>query len=251
MDQQILLIIVLVTINLILLYCHYISYSKTLESFVNKDYYPGGINQLGGILFINLDNRPDRLKLIEKQLKCQLINFDKVSRIAGEYTPGNGHLGCSKSHLKAIRKAKEMNLDNVLILEDDFKFNLKPDQTHQLINNLLNNVQNEEWDVIFLVQTGGRKEDSKYPFLKKITNAQNGAGYLVNKHYYDNLIDVFEYSINNMKQTSTTSKNWEEFALDQLWKVNQKKDKWFVFDPEIGQQDTESSSTIQKITNYN
>ena len=33
-----------------------------------------------------------------------------------------GHLGCTRSHIKALKFAKEQNFTNVLILEDDCMF---------------------------------------------------------------------------------------------------------------------------------
>jgi hypothetical protein len=54
-----------------------------------------------------------------------------------------------------------------------------------------------------------------------------------------------------MKPTKTTDVNSEKWALDQVWKKNQAEDKWFSFNPLIGEHNFEIDSTIGKITNYN
>ncbi len=96
----------------------------------------------------------------------------------------------------------------------------------------------------------GKVEKTKYSFLNKITNAHGGFGYIINKNYYQVLIDLFQKSVDNMKPEKTTSVNFEKWALDQVWKENQKKDRWFVFNPLIGKHDNELFSTIETITNY-
>ena len=73
----------------------------------------------------------------------------------------------------------------------------------------------------------------------------------INNHYFKTLQNVFKKSADNMTQEKTREVNHEPFALDQLWKDNQKVDKWFVFSPHLGKQDDTSVSTIQSITNYN
>jgi GR25 family glycosyltransferase involved in LPS biosynthesis len=244
----------LIIIGLVLLVIYVISlYKKRNENFELGEYYPGGMNRADQILFLNLDNRPDRLEAINKQLKCQMIQMNKVHRIPAHYTPGNGHLGCAKSHLDAIKYANEKGFENVIVLEDDFKFSTKKEQTHKLFDDLFRLVKNNEWDVIMLTHLYGKTINSKYPFIKKITDAQAGSGYMVNKSYYPIMISIFEKCVRNMSKDSsrTSGVNWEQWALDQVWKENQKEDRWFVFDPLIGQQDDELVSTIQTITNYN
>ena len=99
----------------------------------------------------------------------------------------------------------------------------------------------------------GKENNTKYDFLKKITDAQAGSGYIVNKSYYPIMISIFEKCVQNMSKdsTKTSGVNWEKWALDQVWKENQKEDRWFTFNPLIGKQDDQLFSTIQTITNYN
>jgi GR25 family glycosyltransferase involved in LPS biosynthesis len=230
---------------------------KIIKSFIlKKEHFTNnqaqsGINRTKQILFINLDNRKDRLESIKNQFKNQNVNMDKVHRINAHYTPGNGHYGCAKSHLDAIKYAQEKGFDNVIVFEDDFKFTTTAEKTNEMFNNLFNELKETEWDVILLAEIYGKREETKYPFLNKITGSQTSSGYIIHKNYYSKLIETFQKCVDNMTSEKTTGVNWEQWALDQAWKVNQKKDKWFVFNPLMGEQDKQLISTIETITNYN
>lgn len=249
------IILILILVILLVISIIYFKYStKNNEGFENSKAHlvlEGGMNDAYQILFINLDNRPDRLEAITKQLKNQGVNMEKVHRIPAHYTPGNGHLGCAKSHIDALKYALNNNFKNVIILEDDFKFNTKAEETKNLFDKLFKEVDKREWDVILFAFSSGKPKKTKYSFLNKITEAQTSSGYIINKDYYQILINTFQKSVDNMKQERTSGVKWEQWALDQVWKVNQKNDRWFAFNPLIGKQDDELPSTIQKITNYN
>lgn len=250
--NNIIFIVVLVIIILIIVIILYKKYKKHIDRFEDSyKSYDGGINKVDQILFINLDNRKDRLEAITNQFKSVGVDMEKVHRIPAHYTPGNGHLGCAKSHLDAVKYAQENNFENVLVFEDDFKFDTNLEQTNNVFNNLFNQVNKREWDVIMLTYSYGKPTNSKYSFLNKITEAQAGSGYIINKSYYPVLIKTFEKCVANMKSEKTSGVNWEQWALDQVWKENQKVDRWFSFNPLIGKQDAELVSSIQAITNYN
>jgi GR25 family glycosyltransferase involved in LPS biosynthesis len=239
---SVIIIIILFKILTIFLF----SKNQAIEKFENNN----GINNIDKILFINLTDRKDRLESITSELKKQYASENKIQRINAHYTPGNGHLGCSKSHYDAMQYAIDNNLNNVAVFEDDFIFGTTPDETNKLFNKLFNNLNSNEWDVIMFTYSFGNLNKTQYSFLDKITEAQSGAGYLVNKHYFKTLQDVFKLSADNMNQKKTTKTDYEPYALDQVWKNNQKKDKWFCFNPKLGNQNDKSTSTIQSITNY-
>jgi GR25 family glycosyltransferase involved in LPS biosynthesis len=224
---------------------------KIQENFEAKMNLNDGLNSVDQILFINLDNRPDRLEAITNQLKSQNVDMSKVHRIPAHYTPGNGHYGCAKSHLDAMKYALNKGYETILVFEDDFKFSTKPEETKDLLNKLFTNVSKDEWDVILLTHSAGVTEKTKHSFLEKITNGQTSSAYIIGKNYYPILINTFQKCIDNMPKEKTSEVNHEQWALDQVWKKNQKEDKWMVFKPLIGEQDSKLVSTIQSITNYN
>ena len=126
-----------------------------------------GLNRIDKIYYINLENRPDRKKLIEEQLSEQNVDKDRIHRIDAYYTPNNGHYGCAKSHVDALKDAILHNYKNILILEDDFHFNLKKSEISNMIDRMFNEVD-EKWDIILLARINGKLEDTKYDFLDKV-----------------------------------------------------------------------------------
>jgi len=247
--MSILIIIIVALLTYLLL--KKLSKKNKTENFENLTNQNNGINSVDQILFINLDNRPDRLKAITNELKNQNVNMDKVHRIQAHYTPGNGHYGCAKSHLDAMKYALKQGYETVLVFEDDFKFSTKPEETNDMFNKLFKNVSKNEWDVVLLTHTFGKNEKTKHSFLEKITGAQTSSAYVIGKNYYPILINTFQKCIDNMPKEKTSGVNHEQWALDQVWKENQKQDKWMVFNPLMGNQDDKLVSTIQSITNYN
>lgn len=95
------------------------------------------------IYIINLKRRPERMKkMIEQMEKFEITDYEFIEAVDGSdeetqkefekekennkyktennrFIVTNGHYGCLKSHMKAISKAKEEKLENVMILEDD------------------------------------------------------------------------------------------------------------------------------------
>jgi GR25 family glycosyltransferase involved in LPS biosynthesis len=71
------------------------------------------------ILYINLEHRTDRLEEIQREL-VKMDLSDKAERFEATYIKEQGILGCTISHMEAIRLAKNRGYKNVLILEDDF-----------------------------------------------------------------------------------------------------------------------------------
>jgi len=210
------------------------------ENFNNQSKNYQGLNRVEMIGFINLDNRPDRLKLIENQLRSHDIDRYKIKKFPGHYTPKNGHIGCARSHLDVLEYANQNNLKNILILEDDFQFAGNPKETHQTLNKFFDQIPSDEWDVVFLTHGYGKLSPTAVPFLNKINDAVCGAGYLVNQHYYPQMIANLEESLANLREDIFEG----QYCFDQLWHKLQAKDNWFFLIPPVGIHDFETKSTI-------
>lgn len=110
-----------------------------LEKYVSEAWY------------INLDDRPDRKDHMEKELsKYGLENFVKrYSAIkAIERTPQNCVKASGTSHRNLIQYAKDKNLDNILILEDDVFF--KDDKFPLLEKSLESLFKRDDWDIYYI-----------------------------------------------------------------------------------------------------
>jgi GR25 family glycosyltransferase involved in LPS biosynthesis len=67
------------------------------------------------IYVINLEERKDRWEEIQKNFKnFNLIRVEAIKR-------KNGARGCFLSHIKCLKIAKEKNLKNIIVIEDDCK----------------------------------------------------------------------------------------------------------------------------------
>ena len=67
----------------ILIICCFLNNNK-IEFFYNKKY---GTEHIDGCVYINLENRKDRKKLLVKELQKMKIPIRKIHKVAGIYIP--------------------------------------------------------------------------------------------------------------------------------------------------------------------
>lgn len=168
--------------------------------------------------YINLLYRPDRKRLIEKELSTMKIkSFQRFNALTGK----NGHIGCSRSHLQLLKNSKKNNHPYIAIVEDDIHFKHPQKTIHQL-QKLLES--NESWDVIILGGVGGERNRLS-PYYSSANGVSSTTGYIVNKKYIDTLIDHWEKGLNKLEKDP---EKHTIYALDQTWKQLQKKDKFII-----------------------
>lgn len=66
---------------------------------------------------VNLERRPDRLSLIQDEMKYIGWDYEIFKAV-----DTNSHVGCTKSHCEIIKIAKERGYEKVLVVEDDCSF---------------------------------------------------------------------------------------------------------------------------------
>lgn len=212
-------------------------FSHQLEELFHRTF------DLDAILFINLENRKDRLLSIESQ--CRKMNIKTAIRIEGVYENMNGHLGCGLSHIKALEYAKERNWKRFMILEDDFIFKYYKERILSMYHLFLENIPC--WDVFLLdfdEAVFDKDPVDAYPFIKKIDSCTRTTGYIVND-YTDNLLENFREAVLSMKNEMNGKKiYYTNYAIDQSWKQLQKKDKFFGTIPKIGKNNNSPSSIM-------
>ena len=198
------------------------------ESYIDKVFY------------INLDYRTDRKEAIETELKEFGLPFERFSAKSHAF----GAVGCSQSHLAVLKLARERKYHRVLILEDDFTFNV----SKQIFENEMRTIHeyNKPYDVCMISYNVMKSEPTTEPFWKKIVDAQTMSGYLVNNHYYDTLIDLIEPSIPLLEQT----REKRHHAVDIVIKLVQPRDKWYHTTTRIGLQRPSYSDIEQRNVDY-
>jgi glycosyl transferase family 25 len=185
------------------------------------------------IYIINLARRTDRKnEMIKKLEQANITKYEFIEaydginvNIVNEFEElkkntqfkiiTSGHYACLLSHLKAIKKAKMNNYQNIMILEDDVIF------SDNFLEKL--NIQVCKYDMIYL----GGIIDKKKIFLNNWNNyncIMGAYGYILNKSLYDIIIESLEkdkyyidlYFIKNIQ------KNYRTVLLDDLIKTDLK-----------------------------
>jgi len=98
------------------------------------------------IYCINLDRATGRWQAMQRRFR-DLGIAKRVRRFAAIETPSSHHIGCALSHRGIIAEARQLQLKNVLVFEDDARFS--PDATLELQNSL-NELKQRQWYTLYL-----------------------------------------------------------------------------------------------------
>ena len=230
---------------IILIICLILKYNSINQSVYLEHFDTNWDSNIDGIIYINLENRDDRKKLVIQELTKINTNMTKVQKVSGIYIPKNGHKGCIQSHLLALHIAKMNKLNNVLIFEDDFELNVEPTDFNNKINYIFNYIKdnNTKWDVIMIATAHAKKENiDNDNVIVKINSSTTSSAYIVNNTYYNTLINLFTNCNDKMSKDKWTDGKWEPYALDQQWLPLQMKDNWLGFNIDLSKQRNISSS---------
>ena len=216
--------------------------------YIKKDYFQSenktvieNNNKNFPALYINLEHREDRKNQIEGELKkVGFYNYQRFNAIKNK----KGYLGCSESHLECLKLARSNNYPNIMILEDDFEFIIDKNEFQTILNHL----STIDYDVFILSYNTDSSNitDIGDKYLKRIKETQTASGYIVNKKYYDKLINNFEEGLRLLRETDI----YHKYAIDQYWKPLQFEDKWFCYKKRVGIQRESYSDIEQVIVNY-
>ena len=208
------------------------------NKIINKN---NGLNNFDILYYINLDHRKDRFEYINEELNKTNIEKNKINRISGIYVNNFGILGCGKSHCIVLEEFLKTNdsIQNCIIFEDDFTFNLNQEDINKLVNNFFNSNFFDDFDILMLSGNTKNEENTEYPFLTKILDSQTTSGYCVNKKFATILLNIMKEGVSKLEET----KNQAEYSLDIYWKKLQPISNWYCLKPKIGLQ-RESYSDI-------
>ena len=192
------------------------------------------------VMYINLDNRPDRNQHVKQQLdKIGVRNPIRFRAIQLE----NGALGCSMSHLKCIEFAKKNNLDSIFVCEDDIEF-LDPALFLKQIQTFLSSTI--PWDVIIVSGNNMLPYKPVNNTCIKVFNCQTTTGYIVKKSYYDTLMKNYKDGIEKLLKEPTNN----DFKIDKYWFRLQREDNWYLIIPLSVVQKEDYSDIEKRVTNF-
>ena len=195
------------------------------------------------ILYINLDKRTDR----KDEFMSEMENMNLlpiVERFSAIPHPTIGIAGCTRSHIECLKLAKSRGYPNVLIMEDDFEFVMSRDEFEQSLSDIFaSGVQFDVCMISFLLNQVQDLENKPY---RKVIEAQTASGYIVNAHYYDALIELWEWSVVKLEETNH---HWI-YGNDQIWKRLQQQDEWICLLKPAGKQRASFSDCAMKFMDY-
>lgn len=192
------------------------------------------------IIYINLNRREDRRRLIENEL-----NTLKYERYEAIDTPNMGIYGCMLSHLNVLKLARERGYKNILILEDDFTFLVSKEEFQENLKQFFES--NNDYNVCMISYNLQETDEIENSIVSRVLFAQTASGYIVNSNYYDILIELYEWAAPLLLQTGA---HWL-YANDIVWRDLQKKDKWYYFKTRIGKQRSGYSDNSNCYSEYN
>lgn len=193
------------------------------------------------IFYINLKKRTDRRTEIENELNKFKLSYERFDAIE---TPGCGSIGCGLSHLGVLKLARERGYKNVLILEDDFTFLVSKEDFENNLTKFFESGLN--YDVCKLAYGLQQHKEINSVVVGKVIESISASAYIVNNHYFDKLINLFEWAIPLLAETK---QHWI-YCIDQVWKKYQKEDNWYYFKTRIGKQRPSYSDNTERFETY-
>ena len=157
----------------------------------------------------------------------------------------HGAVGCSCSHIAVLKRARDEEWPNVMILEDDFLSTLDAEAWEACLQRFFLEVA--DYDVLLLAYNLIRAAPHGIGGVNRTLNAQTTSGYVVHSCFYDALLDNFEKGLAQLKKAPHKH---GQFALDMYWKRLQPSAQWFHAAPAIGTQRTSYSDIEKKLVNY-
>jgi glycosyl transferase family 25 len=182
------------------------------------------------IIYINMDARADRRSALLKEFDRVGFPKDKIIRFPASSYNGCPNSGCLLSHANVLEMAYDMDLQNVLILEDDFVFIDDIQKIHADIKAFFE--LNIPWDVVMLTTCAAVVSEPTNQLISRISSSGNGAGYLVNRSMMLELSTLFKSNVENLY---STKQHWV-YQNDILWKTIMPSSQWYMFNHYLGYQ---------------
>jgi GR25 family glycosyltransferase involved in LPS biosynthesis len=205
------------------------------------------------IYCINLDRRTDRWDLCLKEFEKYGLNVERFSATDGNTEnynlgyPYDNELAGSFSHLNVIKMAKELNLNNVLILEDDVEF---IENANELFDDYIKQLP-KDW---YGLQFGGNHvyglQRTPSPNIAKMNRSYAIHAYALNKDSFDIVIEYMTKKINDViKNGKSVIK--ESVAADYFIADLHRILNFYCFIPHLAWQKDDYSDIQKKNVNYN
>jgi len=188
------------------------------------------MDKIDKIIYINMDARADRRSVLLQEFERIGFPKNKIIRFSASSYNGCPNSGCLLSHANVLEMAYDMDLQNVLVIEDDFVFIDDVKKIHEDIKAFFE--LNIDWDVVMLTTCAAVVSEPTNQLISKISSSGNGAGYLVNRTMMLELSTLFKSNVENLY---STKQHWV-YQNDILWKTIMPSSQWYMFNHYLGYQ---------------
>ena len=168
--------------------------------------------------YINLENRKQRNQ--ETITELRKIGIKKPNRF-NAITHEIPLVGCAKSHMEVIKRAKELKWSYVIVFEDDLKIENKKKVLEKFKKYI-----NTDFDVLYLGCWNYEPPIQLSNDLAKVRHAVCLHSYIVKQHYYDTIIENLKEGIELKLKNDVRENNNDEY----MYKLQQ-KDSWYCITP--------------------
>lgn len=201
------------------------------------------------VYYINLDHRVDRKEAFELEMKKLGVPEEKLVRISGIYNKEFGILGCGLSHKKALEAFLNSNHKTCLVFEDDFVFTLDMNYVRFLLKSI--GTEKVPYDLVMLAGNIFQKQETQWPFLKRVFDGQTASGFLITRDFAPKLVQCLTESTQLLEDWyKKTGEKKHEYCNDIYWKKLQPISNWYIVYPKTGVQRESYSDNEYKVTNY-
>ncbi len=194
--------------------------------------------------YINLKHRTDRKEHIEK-LKEKYPILKNIQRYDAHLDNRYG-VGCSISHIEALKLLLNKDKPYYLILEDDF-FILNEDNFNSFITDFEKIKDSTEWDVIVLTPRGTTAKKNHLEKFHRIVEHQTATGYIIK----DYLIKPLLLLLIEGNKHLCLGHNPNLWFNDQCWKPLQYKSKFLYYEKIFAGQLPSYSDIEKQFVDYN
>ena len=210
------------------------------------------MNHIDSIYYINLDHRQDRNKEFLNCMNELHVPSDKIKRVPAVYEPSLGALGCTKSHILALKTFIASDAKTCIIFEDDFQHKNKEifwsDVSKIFETGIKFDVIQLSYNHIYQPEIFYNVIDTEYPFLKKVMKTICASSYIITREFAPKLLENF---IESSELFSIyRNKNDNTYFLDVYWHSLQSKSNWYIISPSIGFQRPSYSDICQNFQDY-
>jgi hypothetical protein len=175
---------------------------------------PTGLNRFDKVFYINLEHRQDRNQQILSELQKLEVDPKKIVRIDAYRDILNGHRGCALSHIKALKLALEMDLEEVVILEDDAFFLTDTSELEAHLSHFFMHVN--AYDILLLGSRVELFQESNITGIHRARRARLAHAYVVRKHYIPKLLAVYEATYKRLLSIPL-AKEAHDCVIDRAW----------------------------------